>query len=78
MIKTEHRWCVEDLNSGVPVAQGSAPTFEDAKREAGHYAIQYAKDGPVRYWIRAGRSTLLNLRMDLSAARPAAASQEPK
>ena len=53
------RWCVVDAGTGMTVASGSAPTEQDAAREAGHYAVQYAQDGPVRWWVRVGRKTVL-------------------
>lgn len=56
---SEARWCVEDSRTGMPVAQGSAPTAEAASREASHYAVQYAQDHPVRWWVRQNRKTLL-------------------
>jgi hypothetical protein len=64
----EFRWCVEELPAGFPVAQGTAPSLDDAKREAGHYAVQYAQDGPVRFWIRHQRKTVLQVSIDLSAS----------
>jgi len=48
MASNEARWCVEEANTGLPVAQGSAPTAEDASSEATRYAMQYAQDGAVR------------------------------
>ena len=59
MENTEARWCVEDKTTGLPVAQGSAPTAEEASREATRYALQYAQDHPVRWWVRQNRKTLL-------------------
>ena len=56
---SEARWCVEDSRTGMPVAQGSAPTAAAASREATHYALQYAQDHPVRWWVRQDRKTLL-------------------
>lgn len=55
----EARWCVEESDTGMPVAQGSAPTADKAIGEASRYAVQYAQDHPVRYWVRQGRKTLL-------------------
>ena len=40
-----YTWAVEEA-SGLQVASGSAPTYEDAAREANRYAAQYAEDGP--------------------------------
>ena len=55
----EARWCVEEQPTGMPVAQGSAPTADEAIREATHYAVQYAQDGPVRWWVRQNRKTVV-------------------
>lgn len=52
-------WGVEEMNTGLMVAQGSAPTADEATREAMHYALQYGQDGPVRYWVKQGRKTLV-------------------
>ncbi len=49
-----YTWAVEEA-SGLQVASSSAPTYEDAAREANRYAMQYAEDGPVRWWIKQGR-----------------------
>lgn len=59
MANNEARWCVEESDTGFPVAQGWCPTADEASREAAHYAIQYAQDGPVRWWIRQNRKTVL-------------------
>ncbi len=61
----EARWCVEDATTGMPVAQGSAPTAEAASGEATRYAIQYAQDHPVRYWVRQNRKTVLSGEMSI-------------
>lgn len=53
------RWAVEDRNTGMPVANGCAPTEDEACREVMHYAMQYSQDGPVRYWVRHNRKTVL-------------------
>ncbi len=53
-----YTWAVEEA-SGLQVASGSAPTYEDAAREANRYAAQYAEDGPVRWWIKHGRKLML-------------------
>lgn len=55
----EYRWCVEDAATGMPVAQGIAPTSEEATRESARYAFQYAQDGAVLWWVRQGRKTVL-------------------
>lgn len=59
MANSEARWCVEEEATGMPVAQGSAPTVDEASREATHYALQYGQDGPVRWWVRQGRKTIV-------------------
>ena len=59
----EARWCVEEEATGMPVANGSAPTAEEASREAAHYAVQYAQDGPVRWWVRQNRTTVVQGRL---------------
>jgi len=61
---SEARWCVEDSRTGMPVAQGSALCAEAASREATHYAVQYAQDHPVRWWVRQDRKTLLQGRLE--------------
>lgn len=63
MANTEAHWCVEEEATGMPVANGSAPTAEEASREAAHYAVQYAQDGPVRWWVRQNRKTVLQGRL---------------
>ena len=60
----EAHWCVVEADTGITVAKGYAPTEEDAVREAGHYAVQYAQDGPVRWWVRVGRKTVLRASLD--------------
>lgn len=59
MASKEVRWCVEDSRTGMTVAQGVASTAEAASREATHYALQYAQDHPVRWWVRQDRKTVL-------------------
>lgn len=56
---SEARWCVEDSRTGMQVAQGSALCAETAASEATHYAVQYAQDHPVRWWVRQDRKTLM-------------------
>ena len=63
---SEARWCVEDARTGMPVAQGAAHTAEAASGEATHYAMQYAQDHPVRWWVRQNRKTVLQGSMSLS------------
>lgn len=59
MASNEVRWCVEELDTGLPVASGCAATEGEASREMLHYALQYGQDGPVRYWMRKNRKTLV-------------------
>ena len=63
MANTEARWCVEEEATDMVVANGSAPTAEEASREAVHYAVQYAQDGPVRWWVLQNRKTVLQGRL---------------
>ena len=60
MQSNEVRWCVEEQDTGLPVANGVAPTEKAAHTEMMHYVIQYAQDGPVRFWMRQNRKTLIN------------------
>ena len=53
------RWCVEERDTGLPVAQGYAPTSDEAIGETMRYAVQFAQDGPVRFWVRRNRKTVL-------------------
>lgn len=55
---TYYRWCVEEADTGLPVARGSAPTEARATGEMLHYAQQYAQDGMVRFWVRHKRKTV--------------------
>ena len=59
MASKEVRWCVEERDTGMPCASGSAPTAEAASREMMRYAMQHGQDGPVRYWMRHNRKTLV-------------------
>lgn len=52
------RWCIEEADTGLPVASGSAPTPEEANREMMHYVAQYSQDGEVRFWMRRNRQTI--------------------
>lgn len=63
---SEARWCVVNADTGMTEAKGYAPTAECAAREAAHYAMQYAQDGPVRWWVRQGRKTVLRGSMQRS------------
>lgn len=64
------RWCVEDATTGMPVANGWAPNVELASAEATHYAIQYAQDHPVRFWVRQKRKTVLKGSFSVTASIP--------
>lgn len=59
MTDKEVRWCVEERDTGVVCANGTAPTEAEASREMLRYALQYGQDGPVRYWMRQNRNTLV-------------------
>ncbi len=41
----------EIIQGGIAVASGSGPDLETVRREANHYAIMYAQDGPVEVKI---------------------------
>jgi hypothetical protein len=58
MSETEVRWCVEEADTGLPVANGCASTREEAEREMMHYVGQYGQDGEVRFWMRQNRRTI--------------------
>ena len=45
-------WEFSILQDGLEVAGGSAPTLQDAMREASHYGMVYAQDGPVRIVVK--------------------------
>lgn len=65
MSAPEARWAVEEESTGIVAARGCAPTADVAIREASHYAVQYAQDGAVRWWVREGRKTILKGRMSI-------------
>lgn len=46
------RWSFLVEQDGMVVASGDAPTEAEAKREAGHYAMMYAQDGPVKVSVK--------------------------
>jgi hypothetical protein len=52
------RWCVEESDTGLPVAMGTAETEVAAHNEMMRYAVQYAQDGEVRFWMRRNRKTV--------------------
>jgi len=52
------RWCVEEADTGLPVASGCAQTPDEAYREMMHYVSQYSQDGEVRFWMRQNRQTI--------------------
>ena len=55
-VSGEIHWCVEERDTGLPVANGSAPSVFSAGREIQRYTM----GGPTRYWIRKGRRTLVS------------------
>ena len=65
-MQTDHRWCVEEVATGLPVAQGVAPTLDRATTECMHYAMQYAQDGHIRAWVRANRKTVFSMEMQVT------------
>ena len=42
------RWIFSVEQDGMVVASGEAPTEDEAKREAAHYALMYGQDGTVK------------------------------
>ena len=58
-------WSVIELGTGIKAASGSAPNESEAVREAKHYAMQYAQDGPVRYVVCHGRKWVLKALVEL-------------
>lgn len=56
---TDFRWAVEERDTGSPCASGHAPDQEGAMREVTSYAMQYAQDHPVRWWVKKGRKLLV-------------------
>lgn len=52
----DERFCFEVWQGDLRVVEGEAPTEDEAQREGMHYAMMYAKDGPVLY--RFGRHPL--------------------
>jgi hypothetical protein len=46
------RWNFTVEQDGMEVASGEAPTEDEAKREAGHYALMYSQDGPVKFQLK--------------------------
>lgn len=61
-------WGVEEKDTGLVVASGSAPTAGEATLEATRYALQYRQDGPVRYWVKLGRKKLVQGTLRSAAA----------
>ena len=51
------RWSFLVEQDGMVVASGDAPTEDGAKREAGHYAMMYAQDGPVKVSVKEVQGT---------------------
>ena len=52
------RWSFLVEQDGMVVASGDAPTEDGAKREAGHYAMMYSQDGPVKVSVKRFRVPL--------------------
>lgn len=46
------RWEFSVEQDGIVVASGEAANEQDAKREAGHYALMYSQDGPVKVSLK--------------------------
>lgn len=59
MANSRATWGIEEMVTGLLVAQGDAPTADEATLEATHYALMYGQDGPVRYWVKQNRKTLV-------------------
>lgn len=59
MANSRATWGIEEMDTGLLVAQGDAPTADEATLEATHYALMYGQDGPVRYWVKQNRKTLV-------------------
>ena len=51
------RWSFLVEQDGMVVASGDAPTEDGAKREAGHYAMMYSQDGPVKVSVKEVQGT---------------------
>ena len=60
MASTEVHWGVDELDTARPLASGYAPDVKGAFTQMMHYVMQYAQDGPVRFWMRQNRKTLIN------------------
>ena len=52
MADKEFFWFVEECDTGIVCANGTAPTEAEASREMLRYAMQYGQDGPVWCWMR--------------------------
>lgn len=48
MSERNPRWEFELEQGGMVVVSGEAPTRALADREAGHYAVMYSSEGPVK------------------------------
>ena len=64
------RWFVEERDTGIKCASGSAPNEDEASNEMFKYALQYADDCPVRYRMRQNRTTLMNGVISLECYEP--------
>lgn len=50
-----YEWSVYEMDGADDVLQaaaGDAPTADEARRDARHYYLQYAEDGPCRYEVK--------------------------
>lgn len=54
----DFKWRIEERDTGLLCASGSAPTQAEAMREANRYALQYVQDGPIRMTLKQGRKVL--------------------
>lgn len=45
-------WTVTEAKTGLVAAAGATHSIESATREAMHYAVQYAQDGPVQWHVK--------------------------
>lgn len=53
---SEYRWHFQITQGGFRVAGGTTPDRATMLREMGHYAAQYAQDGPIEIYTRAGKN----------------------
>lgn len=64
-------YCFDVTQGGLKVASGSGPNAQDVSREAMHYGMQYAEEGPVdvRIFLKNGRSRrgVAKFKIDMAA-----------